>query len=578
MTQEATEQNNQTIHEYGAHAVDHQQVAPRTLTELLDKLTAQGASNLPALRSKAAVLADFLQKPADQITIDEVEDAKPGLRSYLKSRRLAENSIQAYVYEVRTLLNHAERLGWKPNAEIPVAWHAVLERCVAARCDDLCRYVLRKRKAPKQVVSADVDSWIEGYVKQGKALSTARMRASAFWKVLVASGALQELPVILKGGFGVSLDEFPEPLKSEVEKLLQWKQANYSAGRSKRGKIRAESAGNLRRSFSELFGFTVRVMDMTGIDSICTLVTPDIIGKYIEWAINDRKVRGQSLCSRLVVIKAALSQHPQYRETDVTWLKDFVESIPTETEAELKEKQMAKQVPYASVEAIPSQIHAERKAAARRGEKDLALVVRNELLMLWLTVLPWRQRNLRECRVGGSRPNLFKAKISSVAAVAKSDWVEEALKADPEAEFWQVKFSSEETKVGNSVHLLVPRPLIPLLEEYLQHHRPHLVQGTDSEDLFPSEAGTRISRARMTIIVSELTLRHIGKRVTPHTFRHIVAYAWLDDHPEDYLTLSKILFHMNINTTLKCYGARCNESNGARGMEKWVESRKKKVA
>jgi site-specific recombinase XerD len=109
-----------------------------------------------------------------------------------------------------------------------------------------------------------------------------------------------------------------------------------------------------------------------------------------------------------------------------------------------------------------------------------------------------------------------------------------------------------------------------LLEEYLQH-RKHLLQDTDSEFLFPSEAGTMITRAGMTIIVGEPTLRHIGKRVTPHTFRHIVAYAWLDDHPEDYLTLSKILFHTKINTTLKCHGARFNESNGARGMEKWVK-------
>jgi integrase len=84
-----------------------------------------------------------------------------------------------------------------------------------------------------------------------------------------------------------------------------------------------------------------------------------------------------------------------------------------------------------------------------------------------------------------------------------------------------------------------------------------------------------ISRARMTIIVGELTLRHVGKRITPHTFRHILAYAWLDAHPKDFLTLSKILFHTNINTTLRCYGARFNESNGACGMEKWVESRKR---
>jgi hypothetical protein len=84
------------------------------------------------------------------------------------------------------------------------------------------------------------------------------------------------------------------------------------------------------------------------------------------------------------------------------------------------------------------------------------------------------------CRVGGSRPNLFKAKVNSFAAIAKSARVEEALKADPEVEFWRARFFSEETKVGNSVHMLVPRPLIPLPEEYLLKHRRHRLQDSDS--------------------------------------------------------------------------------------------------
>jgi hypothetical protein len=71
----------------------------------------------------------------------------------------------------------------------------------------------------------------------------------------------------------------------------------------------------------------------------------------------------------------------------------------------------------------------------------LALCVRNELLMLWLTVLPWRQRNIRECRIEGPRPNIFKAKIRRGAPIAKPGWVIEALEADPEAEFWQFKFA-----------------------------------------------------------------------------------------------------------------------------------------
>jgi hypothetical protein len=37
--------------------------------------------------------------------------------------------------------------------------------------------------------------------------------------------------------------------------------------------------------------------------------------------------------------------------------------------------------------------------------------------------------------------------------------------------------------------------------------------------------------------------------------------------------LSKLLWHRNINTTLKEYGSRFNESNGVAAMEAWLEQR-----
>jgi integrase len=399
-----------------------------------------------------------------------------------------------------------------------------------------------------------------------------------FRRALFAAGVVEELPVSLKEGFGIPLDLFPSRLKEEVTKLMTWKQARYSVGRPKNARIRAESASNLRRAFCELYGFAVRVGGMTGIESVPDLVTSEIVGQYIEWAINERKVRGQSLSSRLVVLKALLGQHPDYRDHDFAWFSLAIDGIPIDEPSELQEKRLAKQVPYNLVESITEKIHRERRTAVLKGNVALALCVRNELIMLWLTVLPWRQRNIRECRIEGPRPNIFKAKIRRNSAIAKPEWVEKVLDADPEAEFWQFKFAPEETKVGNDVHALIPRPLIPLLEEYWLHHRKHLVTEIGAEALFLNEAGNSMRKLATALLVGELTLRYVGKCVTPHTFRHIVAYAWLDAHPQDYLTLSKILFHTNINTTLRCYGARFNESNGACGMERFVEGRRSKAA
>jgi hypothetical protein len=86
----------------------------------------------------------------DQITIDDIDYAKSSLRPYLVTRRLAENSVRTYVNEVRVLVNEAKALGWLPGADIPVAWHAVMERCKEAKCDVLCRYLMRRKKSPSK--------------------------------------------------------------------------------------------------------------------------------------------------------------------------------------------------------------------------------------------------------------------------------------------------------------------------------------------------------------------------------------------------------------------------------------------
>jgi integrase len=54
---------------------------------------------------------------------------------------------------------------------------------------------------------------------------------------------------------------------------------------------------------------------------------------------------------------------------------------------------------------------------------------------------------------------------------------------------------------------------------------------------------------------------------------HNLGYRWLDDHPEDYLTLSKILWHSDVRTTLRIYGRNFDESNGAAKVDEWLKKK-----
>jgi integrase len=167
------------------------------------------------------------------------------------------------------------------------------------------------------------------------------------------------------------------------------------------------------------------------------------------------------------------------------------------------------------------------------------------------------------------------AKVSEFSYIDKPDWASQEEARNVDAKFWQVKFSRSETKTGVSVHSLVPRQLITLLEAYLQAHRPHLLKGAACETLFISPEGGQMTQKYVTNLVSDLTLRYGGRRVTPHLFRDIVAFAWLKAHRNDFLTLSRMLWHKNISTTINKYGSRFNDSSALVAMEEWLNEREK---
>ncbi len=109
-----------------------------------------------------------------------------------------------------------------------------------------------------------------------------------------------------------------------------------------------------------------------------------------------------------------------------------------------------------------------------------------------------------------------------------------------------------------------------MLEEYLALHRPKLVAKGDPGTLFVNDDGAEIDHQIMTYHVSEIVLKHTGRRTTPHLFRDAFSYSFLAAHPENYLSLSKILWHKSVRYTLSVYGRNFDESNGARSIDEWL--------
>jgi integrase len=296
------------------------------------------------------------------------------------------------------------------------------------------------------------------------------------------------------------------------------------------------------------------VVGRSNPQSLHDLIQQDNVEGFIEWKINERHVKGRSLQIGLAGILAIVKHHPIFRGQDFTWFKALLDSIPLEDDSERKKRKALKYVSYDELEMIPAKIRAFREAYEKKRKKSptrVAQLAMEEFMFRWFLVFPWRQRNLRECSIGGSAPNLFKGKIPPLCDIDKPRWIIEEEARNPEAEFWMVSFTPDGTKTHIPVDLLLPRQLIGPLDEYLAVYRPIFLNGKNSEMLFVSPRGKQMRSDQVGRVIGHWTTTCATNRTTPHMIRDSVAYKWLKEHPKDFLSLSKILWHKNVQTTIQ---------------------------
>jgi integrase len=549
-----------------------------TILELLDAIQ-DSVPNLPIamLRTTANRLSTFLNVPVDRLAIDDVVDVAPEFRNYLEERRYKHNAVRSYCGFLATLLRAAKELGWEcRQPEIPDAWKEIL--CALAKCKNgvsgIVRYAIRQGKVPSELCDQDLNAWSQMALNQGRAYAYAHHLSTRFRRAISELGLADNFPHISRTShkirYGVPVRFFPARLRAEVEALLTWKQDPYAEGRPRRARVRAVTAENLKKCITRLYGFVTNVDKRKNVTTLAELVTNESVVSFVKWSLNHRKLKSAGLVSSLGLLCAAMRWNPAYKDHDLSWFRTLLSQIPPDPESERKERKSFKYLPYDAIADISRLIRGRREEVAKLGRKQLAFLVHDELLIFWLVTLVWRQRNIRECRIGH---NLFKAGLPPLANIARPKWVDEMLRVNPHEQFWQFYFREDETKTGHEVRAILPHRLVSLLDEYLDQYRPLLFKASDPGNLFLNRAGGPLTDHEVTILVSNLTMRYKHRRVTPHLFRDIFAYRWLDHHPEDSLTLSKVLWHRDLKTTLRIYGGKFDESHGLRRVEEWFDNR-----
>ena len=92
-----------------------------------------------------------------------------------------------------------------------------------------------------------------------------------------------------------------------------------------------------------------------------------------------------------------------------------------------------------------------------------------------------------------------------------------------------------------------------LIEEYVHEFRPTLLRGSNTNWLFPGEAGEAKTANMFSTQITERIQKATGLRITAHQFRHAAAAIYLKHRPGDYETVRRFLGHRNIRTTTSFY-------------------------
>jgi hypothetical protein len=312
------------------------------------------------------------------------------------------------------------------------------------------------------------------------------------------------------------------------------------------------------------------------VSTLPELLSQEPITAFVGWCLNERKVCGRSVEIDLGRI-CGLRSYPLLAAMDFSWVPKLMSQLPKRHESEIQEKKDGKWLPYDILAGIPERIREDAVRDRTLSEKAKGAMMRGALLVQLIATLPWRQQNIRQCKVmpfaqGG---NLYKEPIPASSRIKRSVWAEEAHRANPAEPFWQFYFRAHETKTGYVARALLPSQLVPPLEEYLSRYRGLLLgERRDPGTLFFTRNGRPFSRSGILCLVGDITRKYGKVRVNPHLFRDIWAVKWLEDHPEDYLTVMKTLWHRKIDTSLK-YGAGFDESHAAVRIEASLDGRKK---
>ena len=353
-------------------------------------------------------------------------------------------------------------------------------------------------------------------------------------------------PAPLGGTPPLSWDAFPESLRLEIDSYLKSLQTIRRKPDGTRRRL--SKASTVETRLAELQAFARRAVALgipiASLTSLSALLDPGLVEKVIDayWTDERPKTYVIDLGWRLLSIardSGALNQ------IDLARLDDLRAALEAHREIGLTPKNLTVVRAIQSgnvwrkVVDLPERLMAEAKKTVTHAPHRASLSAQVAIGIALLTFAPVRISNLVGIRLG-----------QHLVRPAGLDGN------------YLLSIPSNEVKNRVALEFPLDAELSKLIDRYIHEFRPHLLDTTTNDQLFPGVRKTMRAINSFGVRIARTVEEHVGVRITCHQFRHAAAAIILRNDPGNYEFVRRVLGHKSIKTTQEFYiGLETMEAN-----------------
>lgn len=558
---------------------------PETLDELMVRIELELTPKIDAgstavywernsLRTQCRLLAIMFDTSSNMIRIEQIAELTKD--EYIRGLDCTPDRAVHLICAQKKLLKYATSYGWTCEAHRRwQAWEPVRAALRAGKgtsgCLSICEFAHRRGYWPETFSDAVMDEWKLEKKERGQSLYTIDQEESMFRKKVRKAGLQPRFPHFnlrrkKPDWYRLPLMEMTLRLRKQVVGLVRFreKESNFDS------RIRAATARSLLRTLLAFLGYCTRTLGFRAITDLRQVLTQEIIEKFITWLHNVRGCRSfsvYSMCASIYQLTQSGHQPFTGRAKEYEWFQDLLKRIPREPKAELRKRKIARSVSYELFTQIARKIGKVLQTNKSLTPIRRAQLYRDYFFLIFIAVHPWRGRNWKECRIGDKfRPNIEKRTIPM--RVQRSGklplWVKRALDKDPNQEFWVCHYVEDETKAKNEIWEVLEPKIVKIFLQYRDVHRKIILgKRPDLGTLLINNAGKPMTGSQLGGRLAVLSRHYIGKRLSPHIIRDIVAeHAVVCGCPLE--SVQEMLWHRNrLSKTTYLSGLNASHACGA---------------